>query len=124
MTAERQKQARIWPSVLIATGLLLFVTAILLNLSPTKPGIQIVYAGYVPSTDFYGETWAVFWATNSSSRAVMLKVTCIETNALGQWYSDASSQPGAWMHVDGRQRKFHLIPPSGLTTWRARFAIS
>jgi len=128
MTAEtNHRQPRIWPWVLITVGLLLLaVVAILSNPSPSKPRIQVVYAGNVTSTDFEGETWAVFWATNSSSRKVMLRVTAIETNTLGKWYSYAGMdsdllQPKGWIQVDGQNRKFHLTPPPGVATWRARF---
>src|SRR5579859_735952 len=72
MTAEtNHRQPRIWPWVLITVGLLLLaVVAILSNPSPSKPRIQVVYAGNVTSTDFEGETWAVFWATRTKNASV------------------------------------------------------
>ena len=126
-----ESRARIWSWVVSAIVLLLVVViAIILSSSPGKTHFQLGYTGYAPSGEFEGEIAAQFWATNSSSRAVMIRVTCIETNVLDQWYSYATNNsdwlpPWGWIHVDGAQhREFHLTPPSGVTTWRARFTTS
>jgi len=127
MTEEKkEKQGRIWPWVLIASVLLLVLIATLLSVAHAKPMIELRYDGYA-SPDFEGEFVAMLWATNPSSRTVVLRVKCIETNILGQWYSSTSATDTLSMqwhpHVlpPHDQRRFSLSPPSGVDVWRARF---
>src|SRR5262249_25167408 len=125
MTKEKkEKQARVWPWVLIASVLLLVVVATLLNITQPKPIVQL---GYVGHSDI--ESQENLWATNASSRMVMLTVHGIETNRLGQWYSSSivktyfSSLPSFWVPPH-EQIRLGLYRPSGVDMWRARFIVS
>jgi len=114
---KTERQARIWPWVLIAIVLLLLaVVAILASLSPNKPWIQVGYIG--PEVQLNEE---FFWATNASSRTVMFQVKCIETNSLGRWCSSSYKQRPFFRIPPHEQIRFGSERPLGADAWRPRF---